>query len=58
MHTYIGHVFHRKNIVYYEHLDFIWGLDAPSVVYDDIIAIAKKLLLNWVWFLCVSVCLQ
>ena len=38
-----GRLFYHKNIKYYDHLDFIWGVDAPTVVYSDIIALAKKM---------------
>lgn len=39
-----GKVFYRKNIDYYDHLDFIWGLNAATLVYSDILALAHKLL--------------
>ena len=35
-------VFNHTNISYYEHLDFIWGLDARYKVYDPIIEMTKK----------------
>ena len=30
--------FFKKNITFYDHLDFIWGVDAASEVYDVIIS--------------------
>ena len=39
-----GKVFYRKNIEYYDHLDFIWGLDVATLVYHEIIEMALKLL--------------
>ena len=37
-----GHLISHKNVPYYDHLDFIWGMDAASVIYKDIISIAQK----------------
>lgn len=31
-----------KNIPQYEHLDFLWGLDAATDVYEEAIAIMKQ----------------
>ncbi len=39
-----GHVFSRKHIPKYDHLDFIWGLDAATLVYKDIMLFAKNML--------------
>ena len=36
-------LFYHKNIEHYDHLDFIWGMDAATVVYSDIIALAEKM---------------
>ena len=36
-----GKLVHHKNIDYYDHFDFIWGLDAPTVVYKDILSMAS-----------------
>ena len=38
-----GKLFYHKAINYYNHLDFIWGMDAATVVYDNIIALAEKM---------------
>ena len=38
-----GKVFYRKNIDKYDHLDFIWGLDAATLVYQDIVNISMKM---------------
>lgn len=38
-----GKLIHHKNIPYYDHLDFIWGMDAATVVYPDILQIARKM---------------
>lgn len=37
-------LFYHKNVTYYDHLDFIWGLDASTVVYEDIIFHIRKML--------------
>ena len=34
-------VFYHLNISYYDHLDFIWGLDAHTKVYKPIVDIAN-----------------
>ena len=34
---------YHKNINYYNHLDFVWSMDAATVVYSDIIALAEKI---------------
>ena len=38
-----GKLVFLKNIDSYDHFDFIWGMDAPSVVYKDILAKASSL---------------
>ena len=38
-----GKLFYHKNIDYYNHLDFIWGIDAATVVYSDIIDLAEEM---------------
>ena len=35
-------IIYDKNIPQYEHLDFLWGLDAATEVYDEAIAIMKQ----------------
>lgn len=39
-----GELIYHKNIDYYDHLDFIWGMDAAKVVYKDILRLAQKFL--------------
>jgi hypothetical protein len=38
-----GHLMFHKNIPYYSHLDFIWGMDTANMVYADIVSWAQKL---------------
>ena len=38
----LPHVACRTNIDYYDHLDFIWGIDAHKVVYQDIVHLFWK----------------
>ena len=37
-------IFYHKNISYYDHLDFIWGLDAATQVYSEIITQIRNML--------------
>ena len=37
-----GYLLSHKYIDYYDHLDFIWGMDAANVVYKEIVDKAKK----------------
>ena len=39
-----SHLLYHKDIPYYNHLDFIWGMDAAKVVYGDILDLAHKML--------------
>jgi pimeloyl-ACP methyl ester carboxylesterase len=32
----------KKNVDYYSHIDFIWGSDAPTTIYNDIIQLFSK----------------
>ena len=36
--------FYHKNISYYDHLDFIWGLDAATQVYSEIVTQIRNML--------------
>lgn len=38
-----GKVFYHKNIEKYNHLDFIWGLDAATQVYHEIVSMVLKM---------------
>lgn len=37
-----GHLIFHKNVDYYDHLDFIWAMDSPTVIYKDILTLAGK----------------
>ena len=49
--------FYHKNISYYDHLDFIWGLDAATQVYSEIVTQIRNMLwCHHLYWLCVCVC--
>lgn len=37
-----GYLKFHKNIPYYSHLDFIWGVDVANMVYADVVSLAQK----------------
>ena len=39
-----GKVFYHKYVDAYDHLDFIWGLDAATLIYSDIVNLALKMM--------------
>ena len=38
----LSNLIHHKEIPNYNHLDFIWAMDAPQEVYNEIISLMAK----------------
>lgn len=38
----LPNVIYHKEIPFYNHLDFVWAIDAPQEVYNEIISMIEK----------------